>query len=128
MSVLKIKEVAQKYKLTAATLRYYEEIDLLPRIERINGIRHYQPQDLERLEFILCLRNFHMPLEKMKEYFYLYDQGDATLSQRLALLEEQRAQTLAMLAQVQGSLAYLDRKITLTAGKLAESAAEKAVS
>ena len=40
---MKIKEVADASGFTTATLRYYEQIGLLPRPDRVSGRRVYGP-------------------------------------------------------------------------------------
>ena len=38
-----IKEVAEKYDISADTLRYYERVGMIPKVpRRPNGIRDYQ--------------------------------------------------------------------------------------
>ena len=50
---LKIKEVADASGFTAATLRYYEQIGLLPEATRTPaGYRTYDRRTLDRLAFI----------------------------------------------------------------------------
>lgn len=42
-----IKEVAEKYDISADTLRYYERVGMIPKVTRkANGIRDYQESDL----------------------------------------------------------------------------------
>jgi len=49
----RIGEVTKRLNLSADTLRYYEKIDLLPRISRnASGLRVYSERDLSRLRFI----------------------------------------------------------------------------
>lgn len=49
----KIGEVSQLLGLSADTLRYYEKINLLPRVSRnASGIREYDDKDISRLKFI----------------------------------------------------------------------------
>ena len=46
-----IKEVSEKYDISADTLRYYERIGMIPEVTRnANGIRNYQKSDLGWVE------------------------------------------------------------------------------
>lgn len=55
--LLRIEQVATRTGLTTRTLRYYEEIGLLPAPERTEGnYRLYTPEDVARLEQILALK------------------------------------------------------------------------
>jgi DNA-binding transcriptional MerR regulator len=57
--LLRIGEVAELTGTTPRTIRYYEEIGLLPEAEdRIHGKRrHYAPADVERLGELIRLRD-----------------------------------------------------------------------
>ncbi|MGN1400683.1 MAG: MerR family transcriptional regulator [Bacillus sp. (in: firmicutes)] len=111
---MRIKDVSRRFNLPVSTLRYYEEIGLIGPIKRVNGIRDYQQHDIDKLEFIVCLKDGGLALETMKEYFDLYSQGDRTLLEREELLKEQRASLLEKKAKLEESLEYLDFKINLT--------------
>lgn len=51
--MIKIGEVVAMLNLSADTLRYYEKIKLLPRVQRnAAGVRLYSDKDLSRLRFI----------------------------------------------------------------------------
>lgn len=50
--MLRIGEVAQQVGVATSTLRYYEEIGLLPPPQRVNGQRRYDPSVLDRLRLI----------------------------------------------------------------------------
>ena len=53
MSGMRIGEVAQASGTTAKTLRYYEDVGLLPDPDRSPaGYRDYGPEVLDRLHFI----------------------------------------------------------------------------
>lgn len=117
---MKIKEVVQKYGLPASTLRYYEKIGLLNPVKRNNGVREYQEEDLNHLDFILCMKESQMSLEMIKHYFDLYNLGPETLEQRLDLLKQQRELTEQKQQEIQKTLDYIDYKIQLTEKNLAE--------
>lgn len=55
--IYSIKTVAEKYRVTYDTLRYYEKIGLLTNIQRNNrGQREYSDSDLDSLSKIIHLR------------------------------------------------------------------------
>jgi len=52
-----IAEVARVAKVTSRTLRHYDEIGLLPpAFVSVNGYRHYEEEQLLRLQQLLLLR------------------------------------------------------------------------
>ena len=53
-----IAEVSEKYGVTQDTIRYYERIGLVPRVNRKkSGIRDFTQEDCNWVEFIKCMRN-----------------------------------------------------------------------
>jgi DNA-binding transcriptional MerR regulator len=61
---------------TVATIRYYEQIGLLPRPERAsNGQRTYRDEDLKRLSFIKRCRDFGFPIEQVRDLANLFEDG-----------------------------------------------------
>ena len=59
------------------TIRYYEEIGLLPQAQRLaNGRRYYRDGDLKRLTFIKRCRDFGFPIEQVRELVNLFEDGD----------------------------------------------------
>ncbi|MBB3061323.1 MerR family transcriptional regulator [Microbulbifer rhizosphaerae] len=64
---LSIGALAKAAGVTAPTIRYYEEIGLLPTPNRsASGQRVYQGADLERLIFIRRCRDFGFPIEQVR--------------------------------------------------------------
>ena len=44
-----IKEVSEKYGISQDTLRYYERVNVIPKVTRTSGgIRDYQEEDLQK--------------------------------------------------------------------------------
>ncbi|MBA2811606.1 MULTISPECIES: MerR family transcriptional regulator [Streptomyces] len=107
-----ISEVAAFTGLTAHTLRWYERIGLMPHIDRSHtGQRRYSNRDLDWLDLVGKLRLTGMPVADMVRYAELVREGDHTYGERFALLKATREDVLARIAELQGTLAVLDRKI-----------------
>lgn len=63
---MKIGPLAKASRTSAPTIRYYEEIGLLPRADRRgNGQRAYGEEDLKRLVFIRRCRDFGFPIAQV---------------------------------------------------------------
>lgn len=109
-----ITEVSQKFGIPQDTLRYYERIGLIPRVNRNkSGIRDYTEQDCKWVEFIKCMRVSGLPIEVLIEYVSLFQQGDATIEARKALFVEQRRLLMERMAEMQKTLERLDYKIAV---------------
>jgi DNA-binding transcriptional MerR regulator len=119
-----ISEVAELTGLSVHTLRWYERIGLMPHVDRsATGQRRFSGRDLDWLDFVGKLRLTGMPVADMVTYAELVRAGDATKPQRRALLEATRTDVVRRVAELQDTLAVLDRKIRTYAG--AEPAPER---
>ncbi len=73
---LTIGAVAEHTGSTVPTIRYYEEIGLLPKAARTAaGRRSYGDADVRRLQFIRRCRDFGFPIEQVRELVALQDAG-----------------------------------------------------
>ncbi len=70
---LSISEVCASSGLSARTVRYYEEVGLLPGVRRsAGGRRVYGADELERLRFIQRLKTLGLSLAEIKELNAVY--------------------------------------------------------
>lgn len=109
---MNIKEVSEKFEMSADTLRYYEKIGLIPRINRnASGIRDYSNQDLAHIEFIKCMRQAGLGIDVLSTYVSLYSEGDSTANQRKDILVKQKEMLLLKMQDLQKTINRLDVKI-----------------
>ena len=107
-----IAEVSRKNDISADTLRYYERIGLIPPVPRTRGgLRDYGEESCGWIQLMKCMRAAGVQIEALIEYVDLFQQGDATLDARKALLVEQRDQLVSRMAEMQASLDLLNQKI-----------------
>ncbi|HEY6220315.1 MAG TPA: MerR family transcriptional regulator [Gemmatimonadaceae bacterium] len=67
MKLLTIGQAAKSTGVTAKTIRYYEDVGILPAARRTkSGYRHYDEPDIERLRFIRRARSLGLPLRRLK--------------------------------------------------------------
>jgi len=65
---MKINELAARSGITSKTIRYYEDVGLLPEPARSeNGYRDYSEKDVERLIFIRRCRELQIPIDELKK-------------------------------------------------------------
>lgn len=106
-----IKEVSEKYDISADTLRYYERIGLLPPVPRKpNGIRDFDEASCGWVEFIKCMRSSGVQVEALIEYVSLFFQKD-TEEARKDILVEQRARLQEQYENLVTTMKRLDWKI-----------------
>lgn len=107
-----IAEASKVYGIPADTLRYYERVGLIPPVPRNkSGFRDYDEDSCRWIQFAKCMRSAGIQIEALIEYVALFQQGDATRAARKQILLEQRDMLQARLAEIQGTLSYLDTKI-----------------
>lgn len=75
MEKLRIGDLARATNTKVETIRYYEQIGLLPAPSRTGGnFRAYAPEHLGRLSFIRRARDLGFTLEEVRELLSLSDQ------------------------------------------------------
>ena len=108
-----IKEVCEKYDITADTLRYYERVGVIPEVNRTKGgIRDYSEEDIRWVENAVCMRSAGVPVEMLIEYVRLFREGDNTIEARCALLKETRVEVQKQLDKYQTTMDRLNYKIS----------------
>ena len=79
LALLSISEVVARTGLSARTIRYYEELGLLPGVRRrAGGRRVYGHDELERLRFIQRVKALGLTLAEVKELDAVYAIGGST--------------------------------------------------
>jgi DNA-binding transcriptional MerR regulator len=72
--LVQIGELAKSLGITTRTIRYYEEIGLMGKTERVDGsTRTYNTADILRLKFILKLKNLGISLKEIEELSDIFD-------------------------------------------------------
>ena len=100
---LSISAVGRETGLSARTIRYYEELGLLPGVRRREGGRRvYGDDELERLRFITRLKALGLSLAEVKELNAVHAIGGSTR---------------AMLQHLDG---LLERRLTELDGRIGE--------
>jgi len=113
---LRIGQLAQATGVSAKTVRYYEQVGVLPPAQRAkNGYRLYSAADVQRLRFIRNARRLDFSLDDLREVVALRDRGEAPcnyvahlLQQKAAEIEEQIQQLQALQQDLQQLVAQVD--------------------
>jgi DNA-binding transcriptional MerR regulator len=115
---LKIGELAAELNLNPRTIRYYEQIGLLPDPERTPaGYRLYGREDRERLEFILKAKCIGLTLEDIGEVLLLRGEGKRPCQRVLSVVDEKVAvidEQLRTLSDLRDELLTLRNKAAET--------------
>jgi DNA-binding transcriptional MerR regulator len=116
---LKIKDVAERSGFTPATLRYYEEIGLLPAAERTDsGYRLYDDRVVERLAFIARAKGLGCSLDEIADLLIAWDGGEcrpiqdrlkSLVADKVSSAQRQMAELMTLTAELQQAAAGLER-------------------
>ena len=109
-----IAEVSKRYNITPDTIRYYEKIGLIPHVPRNkSGIRDFDENSCNWIEFIKCMRSAGLSIEVLTQYISLFNQGNKTAKARKELLVEQRKKLLEKREDINRTIKRLDYKIEI---------------
>jgi len=116
---LKIKEVADASGFTAATLRYYEQIGVLPEASRTPaGYRMYDQRTLDRLAFIARAKQLGCSLDEITGLTTAWDGGRCgpiqdqlrqLVAGKIAAAQNQIAELMTFAAELRQAAAALER-------------------
>ena len=111
--IMQINTFAQKTNLAAKTIRYYEEIGLLPPPKRLeNGYRFYDERDIERARLVAGARRLDLSLDDIREILDLRDRQIApcrVMLNKLAQKAEEISHRIAELQHMEAELRDLHR-------------------
>ena len=108
---MQIKELSARTGLQDKTIRFYEEVGVLPAPERLpNGYRNYGQADVERIRFVAGLRRLDFSLDDVSEILAMRDRGEApcrVVLDSLSAKAEEIAQRIAELSRLEDDLRRL---------------------
>lgn len=112
MKTLTPAQAVEESGFSIDTLRYYERIGLLHDVPRTaSGQRRFTRGHLDLLALIRCLRETGMPIAEMVRYAELLREGEHTVPERIALLEQHDARVRVQIACLRDQQHYIQRKI-----------------
>ena len=107
-----INQVAQRFNISAYTIRYYEKEGLLPFVSRNkSGIRQFTDSDINIFATICCLKNTGMSIKEIGRYIGWLMEGASSIDEREKLLSEHRKEVLKQISTLEDNLKQIDLKI-----------------
>lgn len=103
-ATLLIGQLSERVGVSTKTIRYYEEVGLLPRASRSEGgYRLYSVEDEGRLQFVASARRVGFALGEIKEMLALRERGRppcgyvaALVERRIGEIDQQQARLRAL--------------------------------
>lgn len=105
-----IGELAERAGVNAPTVRYYEEVGVIPPPRRTeNGYRIYDEADVDRLRFISHARQLDLSLDEVREILMLREQEQTPCAYVLHQLDAKQAEIERRIAALQQLKAELQQ-------------------
>ncbi len=105
---MRIGEVADAVGVNPKTVRYYEEIGLLPQPERTpSGYRDYTDEDQSRLVFVKTAQRLGLSLAEVGEILAFRERGERPCTYVLGVLDRQVADVDRRIAELEALRAEL---------------------
>lgn len=109
---MNIKKVSERFQVPAPTLRYWEELGLIPPVPRNkSGYRNYGDKEIKWVLFILAMRRAGMSLASLRQLVDLYRHHHDDRQAQKALLQQQYDKLKAQRDEINKTLSYLGYKI-----------------
>jgi DNA-binding transcriptional MerR regulator len=117
-----IGEIARQAACQVQTIRYYEQIKILPRPARTEGgHRLYAPDHLERLQFVRRSRELGFALDAVRELLRLADRREDDCATVDRIASEHLAEVRQKISQLRTLERELKRMVTgCNHGKIAD--------
>ena len=106
-----MKDVCRETGMAYETLKFYCNEGLIPNVKRNhNNYRVFDDRDVAWIKSLSCLKNCGMSIQEMREYIDLCLKGAASIPERKVTLAQKREELLIKMAEIQGSIDYIDNK------------------
>lgn len=101
MATLKISEAAKRLGIRSSTIRYYEEIGILPPPHRFKGQRRYDEKVLYRLAVIQHAQRAGFSLPEIRQLFFGFRNETRPSERWKKLASEKLAELDEMMRQIE---------------------------
>lgn len=100
--MMRIGELARQTGVSVKTIRFYEQVGLLPPPPRMeNNYRLYSPDMVDRLRFITHARSLGLSLREITAILAISDRGEPPCGEMLATMDRQIAAIDQRIADLQ---------------------------
>ena len=109
---MRIGELAERSGVSTKTIRYYEDIGLVPPAPRLeSGYRDYEPWMLDRLAFIRAAQAVGLSLGEIRGIVALRDDGQTPCGHVLDLLRTRSVELDRRIAELRALRGELNRLV-----------------
>lgn len=118
---MRISEVSRRSKVPATTIRYYEDLEILPAPRRVSGRRDHSPADFERLIAIRALQRAGFRLSEIREMVRWGFHADERAERWRAAAKEKLVETDRAIAELTERRELLAQAMDCPCDRKAES-------
>lgn len=112
MATYTIKEISKMFNIPSSTIRYYEDMGLLPPVGRTSSNqRIFDDSHINRLNAIECFKNTGLTISKMQDFFRYEQDLTCHIDQIIQLVTDHEAAIKEQLIKMEQDLEHISKKV-----------------
>ena len=112
MKTYNIREICQIFDVPSSTLRYYEELGILPEVKRDeHKQRVYTDEHIDRLQAITCFKRTGLPMSKIHDFFEYAENLRDNIDKVVDMMENHEKYIVDQMEKMQQDLDHIRQKV-----------------
>ena len=112
MKTYNIREIGQIFDVPSSTLRYYEELGILPEVKRDeHKQRVYTDEHIDRLQAITCFKRTGLPMSKIHDFFEYAENLRDNIDKVVEMMENHEKYIVDQMEKMQQDLDHIRQKV-----------------
>ena len=112
MKTYNIREIGQIFDVPSSTLRYYEELGILPEVKRDeHKQRVYTDEHIDRLQAITCFKRTGLPMSKIHDFFEYAENLRDNIDKVVDMMENHEKYIVDQMEKMQQNLDHIRQKV-----------------
>lgn len=112
MKTYNIREIGQIFDVPSSTLRYYEELGILPEVKRDeHKQRVYTDEHIDRLQAITCFKRTGLPMSKIHDFFEYAENLRDNIDKVVDMMENHEKYIVDQMEKMQQDLNHIRQKV-----------------
>ena len=112
MKTYNIREIGQIFDVPSSTLRYYEELAILPEVKRDeHKQRVYTDEHIDRLQAITCFKRTGLPMSKIHDFFEYAENLRDNIDKVVDMMENHEKYIVDQMEKMQQDLDHIRQKV-----------------
>ena len=117
MNTYTIREMSQRFDVPSSTLRYYEDLGILPVVERDEKKqRIYTDEHVDRLYAISCFKRTGLPMAKIHDFFEYAEDLNKNIDKVCIMMSEHEQNIISQMEKMQQDLEHIQQKVRFSNG------------